>query len=143
MLTTGQLQNAAIVAMVVYRRFTRRRQRQYWLRPWISRWSLFLDLLHTIFKSRSDLFEHLLQNDAVMCKQVGDFVNPLPMIDACLETTATDRRLVCDRAPIDPRLIAFQAQARSPLHCEDPRPFHDETDRRTVGDRSATNIRPL
>ena len=45
MLTTEQLQllrlqrvnqNAASVAMMVYRRLIRRRRRQYWLRPWIS-----------------------------------------------------------------------------------------------------------
>ena len=46
MLTTRQLQllrlqrvnqNAAIAAMMVYRRLIRRRRRQYWLRPWIAR----------------------------------------------------------------------------------------------------------
>ena len=80
MLTTGQLQllplprvnqNAAIVAMIIHRR---RKWRQYWLRPWIARrpWitrrSIFLGLLHTIF----ELFEHLLRNDTVIRRQVGD-----------------------------------------------------------------------
>ena len=80
LLTTGQLQllrlqrvnqNAAIFAMMVYRLLIRRRQRQYWLRPWIARRSLF-----TIFNSRSAL-RALVANDAVMRRQVGDVCKPI------------------------------------------------------------------
>ena len=86
MLTSGQLQllrlqrvnqNAAIVATMVYRRLIRRRRRQYWLRPWIARRSLFLKLSRTIFNSRSELFQHLLRNDAVMRRQIGDVCKPI------------------------------------------------------------------
>ena len=60
MLTTGQLQllglqrvnqTALIVAMMVYRRLIRRKQRQYWLRPSIARRPLFLEFLHIMFNS--------------------------------------------------------------------------------------------
>ena len=86
LLTTGQLQllrlqrvkqNAAIVAMMVYRRLTKRRWRQYWLRPWTARRSLFHKRLHTIFNSPSDLIKHLLRDDAVMRRQVGDVCKPI------------------------------------------------------------------
>ena len=85
-LTTGELQllrlqrvnqNIAIDALMVYRQLTRRRRRQNWLRPWIDKRSLFLELLRTIFNSRSDLFEHLLRNDAFMRRQVSDVCKPI------------------------------------------------------------------
>ena len=40
--------------------------------------------MRTIFNSRSDLLEHLLRNDAVMRRQVGDVCKP---IAKRLETT--------------------------------------------------------
>ena len=117
MLTTGQLQllrlqrvnqNAAVGAMMMYRWLIRRRRRQYWLRPWIARRSLFLELLRSILNSPSDLFEHLLRNETVMRRQVGDVCKPIE-----------DKRLahawkpLCNwppTSPIDHRLIADQSQ---------------------------------
>ena len=72
------------------------------------------------------------------------FVNPSPN-DWCTlgNHFATDRRLVGDKAPIDHRLIADQSQIGRRYIAKIPHSFRGETDRRTVGDRSASNIRPL
>ena len=125
-------QNAAIFAMIVYRQLIR--WRQYWLRPWIVRRSLFIKFLRTIFNSRSELLEHLLWNDAVMRRRVSDVCKPIA------EWSAHAWKPLCNWSPTSRPLSAN----RSPPHrwsVTDGSPLHyEDTDHRTVGDWSATNL---
>ena len=105
MLTTGQLQllclqrvkqNAAIVAekvkAVVVETLDSKKV------------SFFHECLHTIFNSRSDLIEHLLGDDAVMCRQVSDVCKPIA------EWLTHAWKSLCNWSPIDHRLIADHSQ---------------------------------
>ena len=120
MLTTRELQllrlqrvnqNVAIDAMMVYRQLTRRRRMQYWLRPWIAKRSLFLELLRTILTVDLTSSSTCCEMTLSCADRSMTFVNPSPIDWRTLGNLfATDCRLVGDKAPIDHRLIADQSQ---------------------------------
>ena len=64
-----------------------------------------------MFNSRSELFEHLLWNDAVMRRQVGDVCKPIAeWLTHSWKPLSKYRWLVGDKASIDHHLIADQSQ---------------------------------
>ena len=85
-------QNAAVVAVMVYRVLSRRRRRQYWLKPWIARRPQFGD------------FENLIV--ALETERRGDFVGYLMMEPAMFHELV--QRLT-------PRLIKQATNDRKPL----------------------------
>ena len=117
---------------MMYRRLTRRRRRQYRLRLWIASRSLFFELLSTIFNSRSDFFDHLLRNDAVKRRQVGEVYKPIA------EWLAHARKPLCNWSPTSPCIAKIPA-----LFVVKPIAAPSKTDLRLTQDLFETSRRPM